>query len=53
MRHCNVLHGSLEKSVRDDIAMVKASPFIRKELADRSFGYVYDLGTGRLTPVTS
>jgi carbonic anhydrase len=52
-RCTNVLHGSLEENVREDIAKAKASPFIRKELADRSFGYVYDLATGRLTPVAS
>jgi carbonic anhydrase len=47
----NTVHGSLEQSVRDDIAVAKTSPFIRKELADRLFGYVYDLETGRLTEV--
>lgn len=49
----NIVHGSLVQSVRDDIAKVKASPFIRREFADRSFGYAYDLGTGRLRPVKS
>lgn len=47
----NTVHGSLEQSVRDDIAVAKTSPFIRKELADGLFGYVYDLETGRLTEV--
>jgi carbonic anhydrase len=42
---------SLEQSVRDDIAILKANPFIRKELAEHANGFVYDLKSGVLTPV--
>jgi carbonic anhydrase len=41
----------LEQSVRDDLAILKSSPFIKKELADRCVGFVYDLETGALTIV--
>ncbi|TVY65516.1 Carbon disulfide hydrolase [Lachnellula suecica] len=41
----------LEQSVRDDIALLKAAPLVRKELADAAVGFVYDLKTGELTPV--
>lgn len=42
---------SLEQSVRDDIEFVKNSPLVRKELADRTTGYIYDIHTGKLNPV--
>jgi carbonic anhydrase len=45
------MFNSLEQSVRDDIAILKENPYIRKELADRAVGFVYDLKTGLLTPV--
>ncbi|KAK4067286.1 uncharacterized protein Triagg1_7729 [Trichoderma aggressivum f. europaeum] len=41
----------LEQSVRDDIEFVKNSPLVRKELADRTTGYIYDIHTGKLDPV--
>lgn len=41
----------MEQSVRDDLAILKASPFIRKELADRCVGFMYNLETGALTSV--
>ncbi|KAH8806098.1 carbonic anhydrase [Xylogone sp. PMI_703] len=41
----------LEQSVRDDLAILKSYPFIRKELANRARGFVYDLKTGLLTAV--
>ncbi|RFU26706.1 hypothetical protein B7463_g9630, partial [Scytalidium lignicola] len=41
----------IEQSVRDDVALLKNSPFIRKELAGRTRGFVYDIKTGLLTPV--
>ncbi|KKP00493.1 carbonic anhydrase [Trichoderma harzianum] len=43
----------LEQSVRDDIEFVKNSPLVRKELADRTTGYIYDIHTGKLNPVIS
>ncbi|KAL2210610.1 carbonic anhydrase [Sarocladium strictum] len=42
---------SLEQSVRDDVQLVKSSPLVRKALADRTRGFVYDIKTGRLGPV--
>jgi carbonic anhydrase len=42
---------SLEQSVRDDVQLVKGSPLMRKELADRTRGFIYDIKTGRLNPV--
>ncbi|UKZ74877.1 hypothetical protein TrVFT333_002547 [Trichoderma virens FT-333] len=41
----------LEQSVRDDIEFVKSSPLVRKELADRTTGYIYDIHTGKLSLV--
>ena len=40
----------LEQSVRDDVATLKASPLIPKNV-DIS-GYIYDVKSGRLLPVT-
>ncbi|CZR57895.1 uncharacterized protein PAC_07784 [Phialocephala subalpina] len=42
---------NIEQSIKDDLVILKSSPYIRKELADRSVGYVFDLKTGELTPV--
>ncbi|KAL7933089.1 hypothetical protein V8C35DRAFT_322518 [Trichoderma chlorosporum] len=42
----------LEQSVRDDIEFIKSSPLVRKELADRTTGYIYDIHTGKLSPVS-
>lgn len=41
---------NLEQSVRDDIATLKASPLI-PDTVDIS-GFIYDMKTGRLLPVT-
>jgi carbonic anhydrase len=43
----------LEQSVQEDIDLVKASPLIRKELADRTRGFVYDIKTGEVKPVAA
>ncbi len=42
---------SIEESIREDIAIIRASPFIRKELADRTVGLYLDIKTGVLSPV--
>ena len=42
---------SLEQSVRDDVQIVKDSPLVRKELAARTRGFVYDIKTGKVNPV--
>ncbi|KAJ5106229.1 hypothetical protein N7456_002904 [Penicillium angulare] len=41
----------LERSVQEDVQLVKDSPLVRKELADRTWGFVYDLKTGVVKPV--
>jgi carbonic anhydrase len=41
----------LEQSVRDDIAFLKASPLIPEHIDIR--GYVYDVTSGKLSPVAS
>ena len=46
------LMSSLEQSVKDDITFLKQSPILRKEFAEQSFGYTFDIRTGKLTPVT-
>lgn len=40
----------LEQSVRDDMATIKASPLIPKNV--EVSGYIYDVKSGRLLPVT-
>ncbi|KAF2726805.1 hypothetical protein EJ04DRAFT_529957 [Polyplosphaeria fusca] len=42
---------NLEESVRQDIHILKTSPYIPKNLADNCHGFVYDIQTGGLTPV--
>ncbi|RDW61495.1 carbonic anhydrase-6 [Coleophoma crateriformis] len=42
---------NLEQSVRDDLDILRASPYIRKELAEKCIGFVYDIKTGLITPV--
>ncbi|KAL4982510.1 carbonic anhydrase [Aspergillus falconensis] len=41
----------LERSVQEDVQLVKRSPLVRKELAERTRGFVYDLKTGVVKPV--
>lgn len=43
--------GGIEQSIKDDLAIIKASSFIRKELAERTIGLLYDIKTGELKPV--
>src|SRR5579863_8371379 len=40
----------LEQSVRDDVALIKNSPFIPKSI--NVTGFVYDVHSGKLLPVT-
>lgn len=40
----------LEQSVRDDLATIKASPFIPDSIAVS--GFIYDVNSGKLLPVT-
>jgi carbonic anhydrase len=41
--------GDLERSVRDDVAIVRASPLLLKDVSVR--GFIYDVRTGRLHEV--
>ncbi|KAH6662259.1 carbonic anhydrase [Halenospora varia] len=41
----------LEQSVKDDLNILRSSPLVRKELADKAVGYVFDIKTGALSPV--
>jgi carbonic anhydrase len=41
---------SIEDSIRDDIAILKASPLIKK--STQIVGLAYDIGTGLLTEIT-
>jgi carbonic anhydrase len=42
--------GDLEQSVRDDVALIKNSPLIPDSISVS--GYIYDVRSGRLLPVT-
>ncbi|MCJ1452082.1 hypothetical protein MMC28_002423 [Mycoblastus sanguinarius] len=42
---------NVEQSVKDDLAFLKQSNLVRKELADNAYGFVYDLKTGLLSAV--
>ncbi|KAL2824488.1 carbonic anhydrase [Aspergillus cavernicola] len=41
----------LKRSVQEDVQLVKHSPLVRKELADRTRGFIYNLKTGEVKPV--
>lgn len=41
----------LEQSVRDDLAVIKGSALVRKQIADRTYGFIYDIKTGLVSPV--
>jgi carbonic anhydrase len=42
---------SLEQSLKDDVAWIKSHPYMRKELAENTFGLLYDLKTGEVTEI--
>ncbi|KAL7893272.1 carbonic anhydrase [Trichoderma sp. TUCIM 5745] len=44
---------TLQHSTQYDVDLIRNSPLIRKELRDRTHGFVYDIETGRVTKVTS
>ncbi|KAM3078612.1 hypothetical protein ACMFMG_006482 [Clarireedia jacksonii] len=41
----------LKESVVDDINILRSSPFIRPELAEKTYGFVYDIKNGKLEAV--
>lgn len=42
---------SIEQNVKDDLNWLKSAPLVRKELAERARGFVYDIKTGRVHEV--
>ena len=42
---------SVEQSVRDDLAVLRASPLVKKELKDGASGWVFDIKSGLLSAV--
>jgi carbonic anhydrase len=42
---------TLEKRVGDDVEALRNAPYVRPELAEKTFGYVYDIMTGELRRV--
>lgn len=38
----------LHQSLKDDVEFLKASPYIRKELGERTRGFMYDIKTGKV-----
>jgi len=51
LRQSNFIYYSVEQSVKDDIAIITSSPYMRKELAERTKGFTYNIKTGLLSPV--
>ncbi|KIY04209.1 uncharacterized protein Z520_00902 [Fonsecaea multimorphosa CBS 102226] len=43
--------GDLEGSIREDLAELRQSPLIRKELSENAQGFIFDVFTGELTRV--
>lgn len=48
----NAILCSLPESVREDLKFLKSHPLVRQELRDTAVGYVYDIKTGMLNPVS-
>ena len=43
--------GDMAQSVRDDMAVFREEPLIRKELKEKVKGFLYDVKTGDLTRI--
>ncbi|TAQ84039.1 hypothetical protein B7494_g7627 [Chlorociboria aeruginascens] len=41
----------IPQSVKDDLAILRASPYVREELKSHAYGFVFDLKTGKLSSV--
>jgi carbonic anhydrase len=41
----------LEESVREDLKILKAEDLVRQDIRDNAKGYIYDIKSGKLTPV--
>jgi carbonic anhydrase len=44
---------SIEQNLVDDLKLLKSHPLMRKELAERSHGFMYDITTGKLEEVSA
>lgn len=42
----------LEETVREDLGFLKAQPLVRQALKDNAKGYIWDIKTGKLSPVS-
>ena len=42
---------SVEESVRENLEWLKHSPFVREDLVKNTYGFVYDVITGRVTGI--
>ena len=42
----------LPETVREDLKLIKTNPFIRQDLKDNAKGYIWDIKTGKLAPVS-
>lgn len=42
---------SVEQIVKDDLKVITSSKYMRKELTERTKGYIYDIKTGKLSLV--
>ena len=47
----NLYPVSVEQSVKDDVEFFRSSPLVRRELAERTHGFVFDIKTGELKSV--
>lgn len=44
-----ISYDSLEERIRQNVKIIKESPYIREELKARTKGLIYDIKTGKLT----
>ena len=42
---------SIEQNLVDDLKRLRSHPWIRKELAERTHGFMYDIKSGKLQEV--
>jgi carbonic anhydrase len=44
---------SLKQSLKDDVAFLKSTPYIRDEIKSRVRGFLYDIKTGSLEEISA
>jgi carbonic anhydrase len=42
---------SIQQNLADDLQLLRSNPLLRKELAERSHAFMYDIRTGKLEEV--